>query len=642
MRQPWSSAVPDSSAPPWCVTSPRKAPVRVLDDLSTGTPANLAGVPGVDLIEADLLDDGPLGRGARPASKSSTTSRAWGCATRSISPFRNHQVNAEGTLRILETSRRLGVDRVVYCSTSRGLRHRRRVPMDEDHPTWPHTVYGGVEAGRRGLHAGLPRDLRNADRGDPAVQLLRPALAPRGRQRRGHPEVPGPRQERPAADHLRRRRADPRLHLRRGHRRRHRRGRRTRTGPSARRSTSASGREITVNELARLVGEVTAERPELAPSARPGAPATCCGSTPTPAGRRAARVEPAGGPARGPGAAARLARRAGHRLEEGADRGRRRTTGRATPRDDRRIPVARPELGEPEWQAIREVIESGWVTQGPKVEEFEAALAAHRRREPRRRGLVVHHGAAPRPGRRRRGPRGRGHGARRCRSSPPPTRWSTRARRRSSPRSSPTPSTSTSHDVERRITRARRRSSSCTSSGLPADIEGCAALARRHGLQVIEDAACAIGSGYHGTPIGAHGELRGFSFHPRKLVTTGDGGMILTSDAAYAERLRLLRQHGMSVNDRVRNAATSVVREQYVEVAWNYRLTDIQAADGHRADQTTPGAWSSAGRPWPIATTGPSPTTSVIARRRDRRTPTGTSSPMRSGSTAGTWPRGMP
>ena len=153
--------------------------VRVLDDLSTGTRANLEGVPGVDLIEADLLDEDQLGKALTGVDVVYHLA-CLGVRHSIHQPFRNHQVNAEGTLRILETSRRLGVDRVVYCSTSEVYGTAERVPMDEDHPTWPHTVYGGVEAGRGGLHAGLPRDLRNADRGDPTVQLLRPAIAPRG------------------------------------------------------------------------------------------------------------------------------------------------------------------------------------------------------------------------------------------------------------------------------------------------------------------------------------------------------------------------------------------------------------------------------------------------------------------------------
>ncbi len=244
-----------------------------------------------------------------------------------------------------------------------------------------------------------------------------------------------------------------------------------------------------------------------------------------------------------------------------------------------RIPVARPEMGEPEWQAIRQVIESGWVTQGPKVEEFEAALASQAGASHAvavsscttalHLSLVV---AGVAPG-----------------DEVVVPSMSFIATANSVVHAGATPVFAEVEpdtfnldlaDVERRITPRTKAIILVHQLGLPADIDGCAALARRHGLQVIEDAACAIGSGYHGTPIGGHGKLVAFSFHPRKLVTTGDGGMILTSDAGYAERLRLLRQHGMSINDRVRNAATSVVREQYVEVAWNYRLTDIQAAMG--------------------------------------------------------------
>ena len=117
-------------------------PVRVLDDLSTGAAANLEGVAGVDFIEADLLDEDALTRAV------TDTGVVYHLACLGVrhsihQPFRNHQVNAEGTLRILETSRRLGVDRVVYCSTSEVYGTAERVPMDENHPTWPHTVYGG-------------------------------------------------------------------------------------------------------------------------------------------------------------------------------------------------------------------------------------------------------------------------------------------------------------------------------------------------------------------------------------------------------------------------------------------------------------------------------------------------------------------
>jgi perosamine synthetase len=116
--------------------------------------------------------------------------------------------------------------------------------------------------------------------------------------------------------------------------------------------------------------------------------------------------------------------------------------------------------------------------------------------------------------------------------------------------------------------------------GLPANLDRFYALAAKRGLQVIEDAACAIGSYYRGRPIGSHGDLVCFSFHPRKVITTGEGGMITTSNRDYADRLRLLRQHGMSVSDMVRHSSRQVVIEKYVCLGYNYRMTDIQAAIG--------------------------------------------------------------
>jgi len=118
--------------------------------------------------------------------------------------------------------------------------------------------------------------------------------------------------------------------------------------------------------------------------------------------------------------------------------------------------------------------------------------------------------------------------------------------------------------------------------GRPADLVAFAALARQHRLVLLEDAACAIGSEYHGKPIGdtIHAPLVCFSFHPRKVLTTGDGGMITTGDAALARTLRLLRQHGMSVNDLQRHHSKTVVTEEYPIFGYNYRLTDVQAAIG--------------------------------------------------------------
>lgn len=116
--------------------------------------------------------------------------------------------------------------------------------------------------------------------------------------------------------------------------------------------------------------------------------------------------------------------------------------------------------------------------------------------------------------------------------------------------------------------------------GMPADIDAFSELCRNRGIALVEDAACAIGSSYKGRRIGSHSDLACFSFHPRKIITTGDGGMITTKRQDYEERLRLLRQHGMSVNDRVRHESTKLIFEDHVEIGYNYRMTDIQAAVG--------------------------------------------------------------
>lgn len=116
--------------------------------------------------------------------------------------------------------------------------------------------------------------------------------------------------------------------------------------------------------------------------------------------------------------------------------------------------------------------------------------------------------------------------------------------------------------------------------GFPADIDAFHKLCKKYNLKLIEDAACAAGSSYNGNKIGSHSDLVCFSFHPRKVISTGDGGMITTNNEEYYNRLKLLRQHGMSINDRVRHSSDKVLIEQYLELGFNYRLTDIQAAVG--------------------------------------------------------------
>ncbi len=116
--------------------------------------------------------------------------------------------------------------------------------------------------------------------------------------------------------------------------------------------------------------------------------------------------------------------------------------------------------------------------------------------------------------------------------------------------------------------------------GMPADMAAFAALGHEYGIPVVEDAACAIGSRYKGRPVGGDGVMACFSLHPRKVITTGEGGMITTNSEPLAAKLRLLRQHGMSVTDAQRHGAKQVVIESYLMVGYNYRMTDIQAAVG--------------------------------------------------------------
>lgn len=123
--------------------------------------------------------------------------------------------------------------------------------------------------------------------------------------------------------------------------------------------------------------------------------------------------------------------------------------------------------------------------------------------------------------------------------------------------------------------------------GMPCDLSALLALAKRHGIILIEDAACAAGSqiridgqwNYVGKP---HGQIACFSFHPRKVISTGEGGMLTTASVEFDRNFKLLRQHGMSVPDTVRHGSPLVIFEDYLEVGFNYRMTDMQAAVGRK------------------------------------------------------------
>ncbi len=243
------------------------------------------------------------------------------------------------------------------------------------------------------------------------------------------------------------------------------------------------------------------------------------------------------------------------------------------------LPITIPYFGEEEAAAAAEAVRSGWVSQGPKVAEFERAMAAYcgtaeavavsNCTTALHLSLVV---------------LGIGPGDEVICPS-----MSFIATANSIRHAGATPvfadvdpqTYNLDPDAaEAAVTPRTKAIMVVHQIGLPADIDRFLAIGRRHGIKIVEDAACAIGSRYKGVPIGGHTEMACFSFHPRKVITTGEGGMITTNNAEYARRLRLLRQHGMSVPDTVRHAARQVITEQYVCLGYNYRMTDIQAAVG--------------------------------------------------------------
>lgn len=116
--------------------------------------------------------------------------------------------------------------------------------------------------------------------------------------------------------------------------------------------------------------------------------------------------------------------------------------------------------------------------------------------------------------------------------------------------------------------------------GIPGDIDAFTALAQKYNLVLMEDNACGLGSTYKGQQLGASGFTNMLSFHPRKVITSGEGGMLLTNNVDIANKASVYRAHGMSISDFVRHNASSTLYESYEVVGYNYRLTDLQAALG--------------------------------------------------------------
>jgi len=116
--------------------------------------------------------------------------------------------------------------------------------------------------------------------------------------------------------------------------------------------------------------------------------------------------------------------------------------------------------------------------------------------------------------------------------------------------------------------------------GLACDLNAIERIAEKYNLSVIEDAACGLGASYKGRKIGDGRNMACLSFHPRKIITTGEGGAILTDNRFFADKLRALRNHGASLTACDKHAGKTAAKEDYEVMGYNYRLTDVQAAIG--------------------------------------------------------------
>lgn len=246
---------------------------------------------------------------------------------------------------------------------------------------------------------------------------------------------------------------------------------------------------------------------------------------------------------------------------------------------ENQIPLMKPWLGLEEWEALKDVVLSGWVSQGPRVAEFEECVASF---------VGGKYAVATNS----------------CTSA---IHLALRISGVKEQDEVILPDFTCMADanaiimanglpvfadidkrtynldpkrVEEKITLKTKAILAVDQIGLPAYLNSLMEIAKRYNLVLIDDAATSLGAKYEGKYLGGHGLTTTFSFHPRKMITTGEGGMLVTDDLQIAESARILRATGASVSDLERHKKKGVILQEYYTDGYNYRMTDIQAAIG--------------------------------------------------------------